>query len=84
LDTWYLFHERRITGMGKGTIKVVAERCKSCGYCIKFCPKGVLAIGKNVNGKGYEYVEPVNMDECIACAICGRICPDGAIEVYRN
>ena len=35
-----------IVQMGKGTIKVVANRCKSCGYCIKFCPKGVLAIGK--------------------------------------
>ncbi|MBE6009204.1 MAG: 4Fe-4S dicluster domain-containing protein [Lachnospiraceae bacterium] len=70
--------------MAKGTIKVVADRCKSCGYCIKFCPKGVLAIGKNVNAKGYEYVEPVNADDCIACAICGRICPDGAIEVYKN
>ncbi len=66
-----------------GKIVVVAERCKSCGYCVKFCPKHVLAIGKNVNSKGYEYVEPVNMDDCIACCMCGRICPDGAIEVYK-
>ena len=44
-------------------IKVIAERCKSCGYCIKFCPKQVLTVGKQVNSKGYEYVEPVKQQE---------------------
>lgn len=63
-------------------IKVIPERCKSCGYCIKFCPKKVLALGTKVNSKGYEYVETVN-DGCIGCCICGRVCPDGAIEVYK-
>ena len=64
-------------------IKVIAERCKSCGYCVKFCPKQVLAVGKNVNSMGYEYIEPVNLEACIACCMCARICPDGAIEVYK-
>lgn len=64
-------------------IIVVKERCKSCGYCVKFCPKKVLEIGTNMNSKGYEYVEPVRMEDCVGCAICGRICPDGAIEVYQ-
>ena len=64
-------------------IKVIAERCKSCGYCVKFCPKKVLEVGKNVNSKGYEYIEPVNQEACIACCMCARICPDGAIEVYK-
>lgn len=64
-------------------VEIVAERCKSCGYCIKFCPKGVLAVGKAVNSKGYEYVEPVNVDQCVGCCICARMCPDGAIEVFK-
>jgi len=64
-------------------VEIVAERCKSCGYCIKFCPKGVLAVGTKVNSKGYEYVEPVKVDQCIGCAICARMCPDGAIDVYK-
>lgn len=64
-------------------IKVISERCKSCGYCVKFCPKQVLSIEEKVNSKGYEYVEPVKIENCISCCMCARICPDGAIEVYK-
>lgn len=63
-------------------VEIVAELCKSCGYCIKFCPKKVLDYGKEVNSKGYEYVTSVN-DDCIACCSCARICPAGAINVYK-
>lgn len=28
-----------------------ARRCKSCGLCVDACPKGVLAIGTEINGK---------------------------------
>ncbi len=64
-------------------IKIISERCKSCGYCVKFCPNSVLAIGKDVNSKGYEYVGAVNLASCTGCCICARMCPDGAIEMYR-
>lgn len=64
-------------------VKIIAERCKSCQYCIKYCPKGVLAVGEKLNQKGYEYVIPVNMEACVACCQCAYICPDGAIEIYK-
>ncbi|MDD5823110.1 MAG: ferredoxin family protein [Firmicutes bacterium] len=63
-------------------VEIVSELCKSCGYCIKFCPKKVLDYGKKVNSKGYEYVEAVN-DGCVACCSCARMCPAGAINVYK-
>lgn len=66
-----------------GKVEIIMDRCKSCGYCVKFCPKHVLAIGTTVNAKGYEVVEAINPEACIGCAICGKICPDGAIDVYR-
>lgn len=64
-------------------VEIRPESCKCCQYCIKFCPKGVLAVGHKVNAKGYEYVVPVKMDACIGCSICARMCPDAAIEVYK-
>ena len=50
---------------------------------MKFCPKGVLAVGHEVNSKGYPYVVAAKPEDCIGCAICGRMCPDAAIEVYK-
>ena len=64
-------------------LEIIAERCKSGGYCVKFCPKDVLAIGTELNSKGYEYVAAVHEENCVACCQCARICPDGAITVYR-
>lgn len=64
-------------------VRVIPQRCKACNYCIKFCPKNVLEIGKEVNSQGYEYVVPARMEDCIACCICGKICPEGAIEIYK-
>lgn len=64
-------------------VTIRAESCKSCGYCVKFCPKGVLAIGHEVNLKGYPFVVAAHPENCIGCAICGRMCPDAAIEVYK-
>lgn len=64
-------------------VKIIRERCKSCGLCALFCPKKVLEVGKEVNSKGYEYMAAVRMEDCIGCLMCGRICPDGAIEIYK-
>lgn len=63
-------------------VEIRNESCKSCGYCVKFCPQKVLGIGENVNSKGYEYVTVLN-DKCVGCKMCAVICPDAAIEVYK-
>ena len=69
--------------MAKGKVEIRAESCKSCGYCVKFCPKGVLAIGEDVNQKGYQYVVAAKPEECTGCATCAVMCPDVAITVWR-
>jgi 2-oxoglutarate ferredoxin oxidoreductase subunit delta len=67
----------------KGKIVVDIERCKGCGICIPVCPNDVIALAKEVNGKGYHYAEMI-IDECIGCANCAIVCPDGVISVYKT
>ncbi|MFH0893130.1 MAG: ferredoxin family protein [Bacteroidota bacterium] len=66
----------------KGAIVVNIERCKGCGVCLAACNTEVIALAKNVNGKGYHYAMMVN-DECIGCMNCAIVCPDGVITVYK-
>lgn len=46
-------------------VTIRTESCKSCGYCVKFCPKGVLAVGHEVNSKGYPFVVAAHPENCI-------------------
>ena len=64
-------------------VTIRAESCKSCGYCIQFCPKKVLEKGSAVNSQGYQYVVAAHPENCIGCAFCAEMCPDAVIEVYR-
>lgn len=64
-------------------IEISAESCKSCSYCVKFCPNGVIALGREVNSKGYPYAVAAAGEKCVGCAVCGRVCPEAAIEVYK-
>lgn len=64
-------------------VTILVESCKSCGYCVKFCAKHVLTVGKQVNSQGYPYVTADNPSACTGCAMCAQMCPEAAIEVYR-
>lgn len=55
--------------------------CKGCGYCIKFCPKHILEMGKERSQKGHFYPVNIDPDSCTTCAICALMCPEAAIEV---
>ncbi|MDX9846749.1 MAG: 4Fe-4S binding protein [Tenuifilaceae bacterium] len=67
----------------KGAVKVDVEKCKGCNLCVVACPTNVLALAREVNGKGYNYAYMANPDACIGCANCGLVCPDSVIEVYK-
>jgi 2-oxoglutarate ferredoxin oxidoreductase subunit delta len=67
----------------KGAIVVDIERCKGCEVCIPACPTQVIALNKEVNGKGYHYAFMEKPGECTGCTNCAVVCPDGVITVYR-
>jgi 2-oxoglutarate ferredoxin oxidoreductase subunit delta len=66
----------------KGAIKVDVEKCKGCSLCVVACPSKVIALAKEVNGKGYNYAYMANPEECTGCMNCAQVCPDSVIDVY--
>lgn len=70
-------------GRLKGAIVIDKEKCKGCSVCVTACPTEVIAMSSEVNSKGYNYAEAVNMDVCTGCTNCSVVCPDGVITVYR-
>lgn len=66
-----------------GKIVVNTERCKGCDLCVTACPFKVIALTKEVNVRGYNYVQPINEENCTGCCSCATVCPDGCITVYR-
>ena len=67
----------------KGAIIVDIEKCKGCEVCISACPTEVIAMHKDVNGKGFHYSYMANPEACTGCTNCAIVCPDGVITVYR-
>lgn len=70
-------------GKMKGAIVVNTDRCKGCNLCVVACPCKVIELTKEVNVRGYNYVQPVLEDTCTGCCSCATVCPDGCITVYR-
>jgi 2-oxoglutarate ferredoxin oxidoreductase subunit delta len=70
-----------------GRVHVIADRCKGCGYCIKYCPVNALKVSEELNKDGYHPPETTE-NACVDCGLCERICPEFAVwstlEGYVN
>lgn len=60
-------------------VYIVRERCDGCGFCIDFCPKGVLARSEEMNEEGIYPPKVVNETKCSLCGFCRSVCPVCAI-----
>lgn len=69
--------------------RINPAKCKSCGMCVKICPKHLISI---VPLKKQAVVMCSNCDKgaaataacktaCIACMKCAKTCPVGAIKI---
>jgi 2-oxoglutarate ferredoxin oxidoreductase subunit delta len=63
----------------KGTVVILSNRCKGCGFCVEFCPTSALEMSKDMNQKGYHFPDLASPDKCNGCDLCGMLCPDFAI-----
>ncbi|MBI2819610.1 MAG: 4Fe-4S dicluster domain-containing protein [Acidobacteria bacterium] len=63
----------------RGLVYIDVKRCKGCGFCIAFCPPGVLEFSEEFNAQGYHSPRLVDPEECTGCDLCGSYCPDFAI-----
>ncbi len=64
-------------------VKVLSQYCKSCGYCVHYCPKKAISFGKERNGLGV-FFPVVDEEKCISCGICATVCPDAALELREE
>ena len=69
--------------MAKGSVQIVVERCKACGFCVEFCPTHVLALSSAFNAKSYHPPYMVHPEKCSGCDLCGMYCPDFAIFGFK-
>jgi 2-oxoglutarate ferredoxin oxidoreductase subunit delta len=67
----------------KGVV-LIPQRCKGCGFCIEFCPPGILARAAEMNSIGYHAVYVTDESKCTGCELCGLVCPDFAIGVREG
>lgn len=61
-------------------VKINANRCKGCGYCVRTCSQKALSFSEKLNAQGVNYVV-VDESKCVGCGLCYVVCPDQVFEV---
>ncbi|MEE9401524.1 MAG: 4Fe-4S binding protein [Dehalococcoidia bacterium] len=60
------------------------ERCKGCGYCVEFCPRGALEMSEELSPKGYTLAVVADESKCLGCGLCDVLCPEFAIHLESS
>ena len=68
----------------EGTVRIIVERCKGCGFCVEYCPEGVLKLDHAYNKKGYHPPVVIEGKECVMCRLCELLCPDFSIFITEE
>jgi 2-oxoglutarate ferredoxin oxidoreductase subunit beta len=66
------------------SVRVEKDRCKGCSLCVSACPENVLAMGHEINAKGYFFPYMEHPEACTGCKFCWLSCPDLAINVENK
>ena len=56
------------------------DRCKGCELCVHACPQQILAMGNEINARGYFFASVAEPQRGIGCRLCCITCPDVAIQ----
>lgn len=76
----------------RGNPVVIADRCRSCGLCVRHCPRQIIRLVPadskfdilcSSRAKGKEVIR-VCASGCVACAKCVKECPEQAISIEEN
>ena len=79
LKYWRVPLDRDRVKTPRGKIHILKERCKGCGFCIEYCPKGVLEFSEEYNEKAYHPPRVIDESKCLSCNLCELVCPEYAI-----
>jgi 2-oxoglutarate ferredoxin oxidoreductase subunit delta len=64
-----------------GLVSIDRDRCKGCGFCVEYCPRDVIEMGRELSSKGYQLAVVKSESACLACGFCEFICPEFAVQL---